>query len=462
MDIAYDLAAYAANIRYEDLPKSAVEATKRDLFDSLSTGIAGSSAMGIEQLRKVAASHGGNGQASTFVFGDAFPAPVAAGINTTMIHGYDYDDTHDTAMMHSGCIITGCALAAAELKGTVDGRTLITAITAGLDVHVRLSLATTVGIVECGWVYTPLFGIYGGVAAAGRVLGLNQDEMLNAFGIAYGQTAGNYQAITDSAWTKRMQPGFASRAAVEACELAREGVIGAHNVFEGKYGLYKIYLNNRYDREVAIRDLGKVYLHETMALKPWPCGRPSQPPIGCALELKEKYQPDHTRITAVDVWMNAHLLSSGCEPKETRNHPKQVVDGQFSIPYGVACALVDGRVGLKDFTEEAVKREDVLRICALVQGHVDEEIEAHYHAKVCPIRMKVTMEDGTVHEHYMEYTLGCEEKPMTEKGKMEKMEDCIGAAALQIPKERALVIRREVDDLENLTDVGILIRAMIA
>ncbi len=141
--------------------------------------------------------------------------------------------------------------------GGVSGRDFIAAVTAGLDIHCRLGLASTIGIVESGYVYTPLLGIFGGAAAAGRIMKLTSEEMLNAFGIVYAQCAGNYQAITDSAWTKRFQPGFASRAAVEAVQLAKKGIIGAKNIFEGKFSLYHVYLHDRYDPEVARKGLGR-------------------------------------------------------------------------------------------------------------------------------------------------------------------------------------------------------------
>ena len=169
-------------------------------------------------------------ESSLFVFGKKYPAHIAAMINTVMIHGFDYDDTHDHAMMHCGAIMLSTALAVAEAQGGVNGKELLAALTAGLDIQCRLGMAATIGIVESGWVYTPLMGIFGATATAGRLMGLNEDEMLNAFGIAYGQASGNYQAIADSAWTKRLQPGLASRAAVMSCQLAKKGFIGAKNI----------------------------------------------------------------------------------------------------------------------------------------------------------------------------------------------------------------------------------------
>lgn len=459
-DIAFDLAEYAANIQYDQLPASAIAATKKDIFDSLATGLAGSSVQGVRELLDLAESWGGTPQATTFVFGKKFPANVTAMINTVMIHGYDYDDTHDVAMMHCGNLMVSCALAAAEMVGGVSGKDLIAAITAGLDIHCRLGIATTVGIVESGYIYTPLLGVFGAAATAGRIMGLTPAQMVNAFGIAYSQAAGNMQAVRDSGWTKRIQPGFASRAGIVACEMAKRGVVGAQNTFQGMYGLYHVYLHDRYDPAVITKDLGKVFTHEDLAFKPWPCGRPNQPPINACIEARARFHLDPAQIRHVNIYTNEHLYSAACTPKEMRQHPTAVVEGQFSIPYSAACALVNGKVGLSDYTLEGIRRPDVLAMAAKIDGVVDPEIEKAYHARVCPVRVEIELNDGTVLTHSMEYTLGCKEKPMADQDFLAKMDDCVRFAALSLPKDTAEHIRTLIDGLDELADSNELVKAM--
>lgn len=461
-DIAYDLAEYASSIQFEDLPASTVEATRKDIFDSLSTGIAGSSAKGVAEWMELAEEWGGAPQARLFVYGKRFPAHVTAAINTVMIHGYDYDDTHEVAMMHCGAIVVSSALAAAEMLGGVSGKELITAITVGLDIHCRIGLAATIGIVESGYVYTPLLGVFGAVAAAGRIMKLDKEQMLNALGIAYAQCSGNYQAVTDSAWTKRMQPGFASQAAIVACEMARKGVVGAHNIFEGKYGFYHVYLHDRYNPGPLREGLGKTFVSEDIAFKPWPCGRPNQPPINVALEAREKFGLDPDRVKRVDIYMNEHLYIAGCIPEDVRKKPGTIVEAQFSIPYNVACALVNGKVGLSDYTEENIRRPDVLTMAAKVYGNVDAEIEKAWHGKTSPVYIRIELNNGEILEHHLEYTLGCKEKPMTEKAIADKMDSCIEFSALKMPSDTAQKIRSLVDNLETLENSNVLVDAMLA
>jgi 2-methylcitrate dehydratase PrpD len=460
-DIAFRLAEYASSLKLENMPASSVEATRRDMFDSLSTGIAGSSAKGIKEMLELAEEWGGAEQATVYGFGKKFPAHVAAWLNATMIHGYDYDDTHDVALLHSGAVVISSALAAAEKVGGVSGADLLAAVTAGLDIHCRLGLATTINIIESGWIYTELMGGFAAAAAAGRVMGLTAEEIVNAFGIVFSQTAGTYQAITDSAWTKRMQPGFAAKAAIISCEMAQKGVRGAQNTFEGKYGFYHIYLNDRYNPEPLQKGLGVTFAHEDMAFKPWPCGRPMQPPINVALEAREKFNLDPNKIRHVDILMNEYLYIAGCTPEDVRHHPTSIVEGQFSIPYNVACALVNGRVGLADHTEEGIRRPDVLAMTARVNGVIDPELDREFRSRVPSVIIRTEMMDGEVLVHRLDVTLGCREKPMTYEAVAAKMEDCIGFSAVPMPGDTATKIRSLVDNLETLDNSNEIVQAML-
>lgn len=462
MDFTYDVAKYVVNTNYSDIPEEAIKATKQDIYDSLATAIAGSSAPGIAQILELCSEWGGTKQASSFVFNKKLPAHNAAFVNAAMIHAYDYDDTHDVAMMHCGCIIVSTALAIAEMLGTVSGEEFLAAVTIGLDIHCRLGIATTVGIVTSGYVYTPLMGIFAGVCTAGKLMKLTEDKLINALGIAYSQAAGTYQAITDSAWTKKLQPGLAARNAIVACELAQKGFIGSKNNFEGVFGFYHVYLNDNYDLEVLRKDLGTYFTGKDLSFKPWPCGRPSQPPINAAIEAYEKFHIDPADIEDVEIQVNEHLVKSSCLPVETRNYPKTVVDAQFSIPYGVACGLVNGKYGLSDYTDEGLKRPDVLDICAKVRGTVKPEYEEKYHAKVCPVDLIITTNDGKKYEHHMDYTLGCAEKPMTEKHFAEKMESCIACCAKEMPADTAATLKVLIDHMETLPSTDAIIRAMMA
>ena len=110
-------------------------------------------------------------------------------------------------------------------------------------------VATRIGIIESGFIFTPLFGHFAATVAAGRVLGLDAPKMVNALGIVYSLVAGNHQVTRDGALTKRMQPGFAAQSALISVQLAQRNISGAQATFEGADGFLRVYLRDRCDRD---------------------------------------------------------------------------------------------------------------------------------------------------------------------------------------------------------------------
>ena len=455
-DIAFDLAEYAASLQLRDIPESAIAATKRDIFDTLATTIAGTSAPGVGELLDLFAEWGGKGQATVLVHGRRVAAHDAAWVNATMAHATDYDDTHDVAMLHAGVTVIPAALAAAELAGEVGGDDLVAGITAGLDAVCRLGLASTIGIVESGFVFTQLLGTFGATLAAGRVLRLTPAEMVNALGIAYSQTAGNYQVIRDSALTKRMQPGFAAKAAVISVQMARKGIRGTQNTFQGVDGFYRVYLRDRYNPEVVTAELGSRFEHENLSFKPYPCMRPLHVPIDAALAARRKWQLAPEQIRRVEVRFNEHTYSAGCTPVEAKKAPRTPIDGQFSIPYVVAAALAHGRVGLADFTLAGVARKEVLDLAARVDGVVDEELEKGWRARVCPVIIRIETTDGRMLEHRVDHPHAMDKAEFGDK-----LADCIAYSGRPMRKDMAANITAVVDRLESIPDIGELVGAMV-
>jgi 2-methylcitrate dehydratase PrpD len=456
-DIAFDLAEHAASLQLRDLPDSAIAATKRDLFDTLACTIAGASAPGVGELLDLFAQWGGHGQATVLVHGGRVPAHDAAWVNATMAHATDFDDTHDVAMLHAGVTVIPAAMAAAELAGGVAGDEVLVGVTAGLDVVCRLGLASTIGIVESGFVFTQLLGTFGATIAAGRVMGLTPAAMVDALGIAYSQTAGNYQVIRDSALTKRMQPGFAARAAVVSVQMARKGIRGTQNTFQGVDGFYRVYLRDRYDPKVVTADLGSRFEHENLSFKPYPCMRPLHVPIDAALAARRKWQLDPEQIRRVEVRFNEHTYSAGCTPVAAKKAPRTPIDGQFSIPYVVAAALAHGRVRLADFTSAGIARKEVLDLAAKVDGVVDEELERGWRARVCPVIIRIETTDGRLLEHRMDHPHAMDKADFAEK-----MADCIAFSGRPMPVQMAGNITTLVDRLESLPDIRELVGAMVA
>ena len=344
-DLVIDLARFAATIDAARLDAAVVKAVKTNILDTLSCALAGSSAKAIAEVAGLVREWGGAPQADMFVFGGKFPAHHAAWVNGGMSHARDYDDTHDAAILHAGVTAVPAAIAAGQLRGKLSGADLIAAVAAGLEVTCRLGVAIKVDIIESGFIYTSLLGYFGATAAAGRALGLTAEEMVNAFGIVYSSVAGNHQVTRDASLMKRLQPGLAAQAAVVAVQLAKRGIRGAQNVFEGADGFFRVYLHDRVDGDVVRKDLGTRFELMNLSYKPYPCCRDTHTAIDAVLQLRAKAPRPASDIESIRVGVTAPGYQMVCVPEQVRLAPRTIVEAQFSIPYTVAAAWIDGRAG---------------------------------------------------------------------------------------------------------------------
>ncbi len=376
VDPARILAEHVCGTRFEDLPDHAVVSSKRDMLDTLGAALGGSVAPGIAELAGLVTRWGGRGESRLLLLGGRVPAPQAAMVNAAMGHALDFDDTFDRAgSIHPGTSTLFASLAVAELQGGVSGREMLLAVSLGLDVACRLALAATV---DRGWHRTAAFGIFGAAAAAGKLLRLNVEQMVHAFGIAYSQAAGNRQCILDGALTKRLQAGQAASSGVLAAILAQEGITGAREVFAGRFGFYPMYQPNGYDLEAITHELGARFRGAELSFKPYPCGRGNHAHIDAALELYHRLDLVHANegadIAEVVVTTNPQTYESEFSPGTAKRQPTQVVEAQFSLPFLVAAALCLGRVGICDVAH--VDHPAVLALAHRMQGQAEADAPA--------------------------------------------------------------------------------------
>lgn len=458
-DYALVLARFANSVSLETLPGYAIDAAKVNILDTLVCAAAGSSAAAVSEVRELAAEWGGKEQASILVFGDKLPAHHAAWVNGTMAHARDYDDTHDAATLHAGVSVVPAALAAAEMAPSATGADLLAGVAAGLETISRLGIATRIGIVESGYMYTPLFGHFAATVAAARVLKLDVPTTVNALGISYSQVAGNHQVTRDAALTKRMQPGFAAMSALLSVQIAQRGIRGVQNTFEGVDGFLRVYLQDRCDRDVLREGLGERYEFAQLSYKPYPCCRFNHAAIDAALSLRAQGLAFED-IKRVRVGLNHTAYEAVCTPIAMRKAPQTVVQAQFSIPYTVSCALVDGAVQLGHFTDAALRRPDILAMAQKVDAYTHEGIERDCSRNVTPAVLDVEMESGETLSLRVDLPLGHPSRPMSLADLEAKAADCFRVAARPLPPQGHRDLRELVDQLESLSDVRELVRVL--
>jgi 2-methylcitrate dehydratase PrpD len=160
-----------------------------------------------------------------------------------------------------------------------------------------------------------------------------------------------------------------------------------------------------------------------LAYKPYPCCRMNHCAIEVALQVRARPGFDWRKVSEIRALTNFQGNSAVGTPVEMRRAPKQVVQAQFSICYTIACALVNGRVGLSDFTAEALTRPDVLSVAARVTPSVDEELERAFGRNVTPARVEAVVDGKVVSAQIIEAKGGLETR-MTGADLRRKLGDC--------------------------------------
>lgn len=455
MDAAVQFAEHFANAKFEDLSSDVVEATKKEILDLLGVALGGASQPGATHVCDLVSEWGGKEESSIIGRRQKVPAPNAAQANATMAHALDFDDVHEAAVMHPGIAAIPAAIAVAEAHGNLSGKELITSVALGVDMMCRLALATTPGKnpIDLGWHLTSLFGYMGSAATAARVMGLAEEKIVDAIGIGYHQCAGNGQCVKDGALTKRLGPGFAIKGGITAALLAKAGVTGSKNSFEGEWGLYRQYMNGDYSREILTADLGKRFEGVNVAIKPYPCCRGIHPAIDAALALAIEDKIGSEDIREIILTVTEAHMSLLCQPEDAKRSPRSPVDAQFSIPWGVASAIVGRRVGLDDFTESAITNGEVLDLTRKMRLETDDSLSK---PGPDPTRVKVITKSEKVIERVVQTPLGSLEKPMSFDDCARKFVDC----AKSLDADRVDKIIQLVGKLEQLEDIRGIIRLL--
>ena len=204
MDAIAAFADHATRTRFADLPSEAVRAAKIFMLDTLGVGIVGSSGPMAGDLAEAQEAWGQASAARVWGLCNYLPAPAAAMCNAYQVHNSEFDAVHEEAVVHAVSVVVPVAIAGAEQRKGVSGKDLIAAVTVGVDVAAGLGVAATTGL---RFFRPATAGAFGGAAALGMLMGIDQPAMINALSITYGQVCGTMQAHTEGS----MLPNLARR-----------------------------------------------------------------------------------------------------------------------------------------------------------------------------------------------------------------------------------------------------------
>ena len=442
--IARRYARFVRELSLDDVPAPVVDTAALLALDTIGSGLASCREDFGRAVLQAAERLGGPPESVLIGSKNRVAAANAVLANGTLAHGLDFDDTREDAIVHTGSVAVTTALAVGEAVGA-SGRAVLAALIAGVEVMCRVGLAAIGKFHARHYHPTALAGVFAAAAAAGKLHGLSEDQLVHAFGICGSQAGGIIEYLSDGTWTKRLHPGWAAHSGTIATLLARSGFTGPERVFEGEHGFYQAFAGgaDRARLDALTGTLGRVWELGELTFKPYPCGSLAHPYMDCAGRLREQHAPRAEEIVAVRCRTSAGPVPRLWEPLESKRRPPNGYAAKFSLPYLLAAMLVKGRVGLAEFSDEAVHDPAVLRVAATVGYELDPALDA-------PGRftghVELRLRDGRVLEARQDHARGGPAAPMTRSELEAKF---LGNATLVMPDERAARLVHEISQLRS-------------
>ncbi len=438
------LAHYVVSARYDDLPANVRKEGVRTLLNWVGVAIGGSRHQTVDIAASALAPFSGPQQASLLGRRERFDIMNAAFINGVSSHIFDYDDTHLKTIIHPAGPVASAILALSEMQ-PVSGKDFLNALVLGVETECRIGNSVYPNHYDVGWHITGTAGVFGAAAAAGKLLGLNEQQMVWALGLAASQPVGLRESF--GSMNKSFNPGRAASDGIFAAVLASKNFTSSDAMIEAKRGWANT-ISTKQDYREIIDGLGQRYEAALNTYKPFACGIVMHPAIDAAIQLRNENKLTADQIERVE--LKVHPLVLELTGKKT---PRQGLEGKFSIYHAVAVALVEGAGGEKQFSDRAVTDPTVVALRGKVVPVITPGIDP------AQVDMTIVLKDGrTLHRH-IEHAIGSVEMPMTDRQLEAKFADLADGI---LP---AAAIRRVMDacwNVENLPDAAEIARMSVS
>ncbi|MCG6534912.1 MAG: MmgE/PrpD family protein [Syntrophales bacterium LBB04] len=452
MELEKKLVDYVVTTRFEDIPKNPIRMMKDVMLNAIGAILSGAAVPGCPEAVKQCKEWGGKRESTILVHGGQVPAHNAAFANSFMARAVAVDEAILPGV-HIGGSSVPTALAVAEMVGGCSGKDLLTAMTVGTELSARLNASTEYN----GFDSTGVCTIFASAAIAGRILGLDSEQMWNTLGHAFNRAGGSWQGTIDGSIAARVLQGCASQGGIISAQLAKKGITGPKNFLEGVYGYFHLFAEDKYDGEAVAGELGKRFNLMKTFMKKYPsCGttNPSQDAI-FDLMTEKGITPDELAEIKVTVTPSTYNLTG--KPFEYGDNLR--ISAMYSIQYCVASALLRGACKLSDFDEPAIREPRILEI--IKQIHVTPNPELDKRNQLAT-DIEVRMKNGAVYHKSVDFARGMPDSPLTREEFMEKFEDCVSYAKKPLPKGNIKRLVSLVEELEKVRDVRRLIPLLVS
>jgi 2-methylcitrate dehydratase PrpD len=449
IDFTRRLAAFITETEYETLPKEVLDAAKTMILDTLACGIAGYvlSKGEVSPVFKTIEDLGGNRECSLLVSGQKTSWFNAILCNGTLMHSIDYDDTRPGPLTHTGAVIVPTILALGEKLGT-SGKGLLLAAVLGYETVFRIGSSVMPSHYQY-WHSTGTNGTFGAAAAAGKLLGLNAEEMEMAIGIAADQASGLISCIEFGDLTKSLHAGLTSAKGVLAAMLVKNGATGPRGILEYPRGYCNAF--SKEPRLDKFADLKSSFDITNNCPKFFPSVLGSH----CAIAATLKLVRENT-ISADEVVKVNEKTYKTAATTFVNYSPETPLAARLSIPFCIAAAILDKELGMKQFDVQRLQNPRVKELMGKISIEEDPELDKLY-PEMFPARIEILTKSGRVFSATEYYPKGFPKNKISAE-EMDRKFESLCTHVLSKTRINALKERiRNLEDLDNIHElVGLM------
>ncbi len=399
-DVTRTLARYIVSAKPSDLPASVRKEASRTLLNWVGCTLGGSRHETVDIAISAMALFSGPAQASILGRKERLDILNAALINGISSHVLDYDDTHSRNIIHPAGPVISAILALSE-HHPVSGNDFVNALVLGVDAECRIGNSVYPKHYDVGWHITGTAGVFGAAAASGKLLGLSEQQMLWALGLAATQPVGLQEMF--GSMTKSFHPGRAAQNGLTAALLASKNFTSSEQSLEAKYGWANV-VSAAHNYDDITKRLGESFEISKNTYKPFACGVVMHPTIDGCIQLRNENKLSANEIDRVE--LRVHPLVMQLTSKKS---PQTGLEGKFSIYHAASVALVEGAGGIEQFSDRAVRD----RTIASLRNRVSTVVDSSLHED--QVRIAVVTKNGRRLEKFVEHAVGSLDHPMSDK-----------------------------------------------
>jgi len=447
------------DVDYDAFDSGTIRNIKNQVLDLAAVMVSGWKGPGNSALFDLVRQWGGKGEATILVHGDKVPLPHAAMMNSLQCRSYDHEAVGPYPFGQNEGMFCGhvesstvpTAYSVAEYVGA-SGKDLMCAVALGGDLAARIAFVEGLGF-DHPFAPVGTANTFGVAGIAGRLLGLNESQMMNTFGILTTQVAGNFRSLWDGVLTFKLYGAMAARNGIIAALMAQKGYTGLKDPLFGPQGYFDCYCPKPYHPEYMNRDLGNEFYTKGMHKK-YPSCYGNHNLIDCGLDILAEHDIDADDISEILVGGHpSQLKSYGALPfKKGDAQPAAL----FYQAYSVASVLLRKGARLEHYTEESVRDPEVLQVCSKVRHVPTKQVNG-------AVELTVKMKDGKEYTAPYRYSMmrGYPARPLSQVEITEKYWNNIDFCG-KIPKSQAEKAFDMIENLEKVDNVSSLIKLLVA